>query len=832
VMAIRMNMYFQSDRWVKASAPCLRVLLVIACTYLGIVAGARGAAATPADYGFRIPAPDPGFPVGVDSFQPPLLGDANGPEIAEWTRSGGPGNAITLAGPDFDSNTRFLVFGQTSAGNSRMFECPPFVVDDKGASFVLPKEVMGSSLYLVWPVTGVRKGLPVAINRTDSWWIGPNEAVVGARVAVYGRNLSRNGGLTESHVYIKSSDGQGRWVTPETVNPYAVEFIVPALSGGAYEVWLHNGHGGPMGWSGPVILTILATDPFAAQANRSFNVKDYGAKGDGVSDDTGSLNTAMSVAAANRPATLYFPAGVYVVNDTLMPLEDITWRGAGRGVSIIVPGSDFLNRSRFPFILSNIGHRIMIRDLSIEERGRMGGRTFIQIRGARHLQLKNVKLDVGASTLDLHGNSLVRISDSQIVGAGTFFGNSTQVLIERCELLLAHVANSAVTFWGGSEVAIVGNTARDLDPSAQSAAGVGTGRFVVSQGHWGALRDFYIGHNRTIALAPPHNLGIDSNQGEQVLFEHSSPVYSAVPISASRESLMFSGSVVGDSALDLVIVKGRGVGQLRRITSVSGNTIRVAPAFRVVPDSSSTIVVTSSQSNSVVYRNTIDGKDDFAKFYSASVGVSLYGSASNTIIADNILTRMRGGIATEFVWLDSYAADNAGGIFFNLVARNQLDGSLHGFYGATVLQHRSASGTIGHFGNTYRSNTVRNLVGNAIEIGLAPAYNSHEGSDFAHIVFEGNQFRGVSPEVAINGSAGLLSLSLLANTFIRDTSGVAVSSLRVDPSAGNKVFLSGNSWVNLPAPSSIERDWPASLDFDLSGLVAPATPSGLVVTPP
>lgn len=73
------------------------------------------------------------------------------------------------------------------------------------------------------------------------------------------------------------------------------------------------------------------------------NVKtDYGAKGDGFTDDTAAIQSALadgrtdSVDYYGRPKTVYFPAGTYLVNDTL------EWRGCclslqgqGRGVSII-----------------------------------------------------------------------------------------------------------------------------------------------------------------------------------------------------------------------------------------------------------------------------------------------------------------------------------------------------------------------------------------------------------------------------------------------------------------------------------------------------------------
>ncbi|GAO20014.1 hypothetical protein UVI_02051160 [Ustilaginoidea virens] len=47
-----------------------------------------------------------------------------------------------------------------------------------------------------------------------------------------------------------------------------------------------------------------------------FNVKDYGAKGDGSADDTAALNHILDV-AANVSGIVYFPHGVYIIKDTL-----------------------------------------------------------------------------------------------------------------------------------------------------------------------------------------------------------------------------------------------------------------------------------------------------------------------------------------------------------------------------------------------------------------------------------------------------------------------------------------------------------------------------------
>lgn len=76
----------------------------------------------------------------------------------------------------------------------------------------------------------------------------------------------------------------------------------------------------------------------------TLSVLDYGAKGDGTTDDTASIQATLEAAYAMSPKpVVYFPAGRYKVTDSLVLKDYMTLRGAGRNNSVIV--SNFANKS-------------------------------------------------------------------------------------------------------------------------------------------------------------------------------------------------------------------------------------------------------------------------------------------------------------------------------------------------------------------------------------------------------------------------------------------------------------------------------------------------------
>ena len=65
------------------------------------------------------------------------------------------------------------------------------------------------------------------------------------------------------------------------------------------------------------------------------NVQDFGAKGDGTTDDTSAIKAAIAAAGGG---TAFFPLGTYVVSDTLVQPDMQTWLGAG--TAAVLPGEE------------------------------------------------------------------------------------------------------------------------------------------------------------------------------------------------------------------------------------------------------------------------------------------------------------------------------------------------------------------------------------------------------------------------------------------------------------------------------------------------------------
>jgi len=96
-----------------------------------------------------------------------------------------------------------------------------------------------------------------------------------------------------------------------------------------------------------VVQNKLGTQVYASASNVEpgvpRNVKEFGARGDGTTDDTAAIQAAINTVGAAGGGTILFPEGDYKITDTIfIRYSSITLKGDSEGSAQIVAGSDFI----------------------------------------------------------------------------------------------------------------------------------------------------------------------------------------------------------------------------------------------------------------------------------------------------------------------------------------------------------------------------------------------------------------------------------------------------------------------------------------------------------
>ena len=104
----------------------------------------------------------------------------------------------------------------------------------------------------------------------------------------------------------------------------------------------------------------MALQPFYKSDLPQIDVRDFGARGNGVADDTAAVQAAVNAAACGRP--VHFPAGTYVLRNVLVP-ANTTIQGDGNAVLKLKAMS--LSTDKDP-ILNVRGPYVTVRGLTFD----------------------------------------------------------------------------------------------------------------------------------------------------------------------------------------------------------------------------------------------------------------------------------------------------------------------------------------------------------------------------------------------------------------------------------------------------------------------------------
>jgi hypothetical protein len=180
------------------------------------------------------------------------------------------------------------------------------------------------------------------LNRPEIWFMQPvqlqpgldqNQASPGALVQIIGKNFLLPHDLGTARVALRATEGNWLDLTVTNSERFSLWAQLPSnLAEGHYELWIHNGFGGASGWGGPLAVEIKKPDVWP---DKIFNVKEFGAQGDGLANDTAAICAALDAAKQNGGGIVLLPWGTYRLTNYFVIPERTVLKGEGRDATVL-----------------------------------------------------------------------------------------------------------------------------------------------------------------------------------------------------------------------------------------------------------------------------------------------------------------------------------------------------------------------------------------------------------------------------------------------------------------------------------------------------------------
>jgi len=160
-----------------------------------------------------------------------------------------------------------------------------------------------------------------------------------------------------------------------------------------------------------------------------YNVRDYGATGNGTTDDTAAIQDAIDAAGAASGGVVFLPPGTYIVSDTLtFYYPRVFFRGAGMWNTKLKRTTDYGETIIFGGGQTGTGNVLSdtgISDLTIESAGLMTSGAHIRYSGVARHQLKGIYLLQGFIGIRAEALTAAYWSDIYCVFTNLFGGTAT-----------------------------------------------------------------------------------------------------------------------------------------------------------------------------------------------------------------------------------------------------------------------------------------------------------------------------------------------------------------------------------------------------------------------
>ena len=621
--------------------------------------------------------------------------------------------------------------------------------------FIVPAKLM-PGLY-AWRLNGQFQGL---LNRPTAWWAqgdrGPT-ATPGGWLRVCGKSLG-------SKAVVMLRGPRTRHIAA-VADRYTLRAELPAdLAVGSYQLVVHNGSGGPMGWSEPLPFSIVAR-PAAPSAQ--FDARDGGAVGDGDADDSRALQAVLDRAGAAGGGTVLLPRGRYLVRQTIKVPPGVTLRGEARELTSLCwpdqePPLPALVQGSHGFSVTDLtlyasGHQhVLVGDLgSVADAGnitlarlRVRANTYrghLTTQEVDQRLVESLKWSTGGGDTVRMGGPNLQIVDCDLYGSGRsiFLNRARGALIRGNRLFNGRWG--WYTFEGSDGLIFEDNTLTGAD---LMSTGGGLSNFTTP-----ASEHIYYARNKLDLMHGWDREAMTSDAGGGAYF---GPVASCDGVRCEM-----AGDVKTDgrdwAGAGVFIVDGPGRGQWRRVRSIEGRVVTLDRPWQMPPGAGSIVTVTMFHGQYLFVDN---------QFTDSGVAIQLYGMACEAICDGNVSTRTAGfhnfgmdyhGIQPSWYiqWLGNQIAE--GNVYRSGHDNYLLAGQAH--LGIFALPPRPDFEACLTLGCVVRGNRLLNNAHLAIG-GADPANPAHDKPFVRNVVVEHNRVE--------NSEFGIHLRKAQADVLLRD----------------------------------------------------------------
>jgi hypothetical protein len=522
---------------------------------------------------------------------------------------------------------------------------------------------------------------------------------------------------------------------------FSVDVNIPANTpAGNYDLYYHNGAGGKTAWSAPIRVEVVNPSENKSE-QQTFNVKDYGATGDGVKDETSAFQAAIAAAGQRGGGTVYAPAGQYMLTDALLLPPYTMLKGASKDLTQLR-----WNLAKLPVSLISGTHDFGVKDLNISVGRALG---IIMQTAQNNVTLENVVVKqalVSDAEMEskwfrtgilLKGDN-IKVRNCSFNCGGMYNFVAASGFIQHCRF---ETNGATKPFMAVHPKGLI------FEDCYKQVNGYGYATSIDESNNLYEARNVI-----------PFNY---INDREMMTLDGGSGAY-AGPVAAMKGTTLTlpSGATMNQWTPGkwigggVFILEGKGAGQYRRIVSHTLLAIELDQPFLVDPDSQSVISITTIRKNLFFIDNDVaDGG-----------AYQLYGSAQNCVISG---LKMRGciGIVGRGALIYKGRQPN----WYTDIVNCELR---QGNASPKVAVKRANAGyqsinIIGSGGINMNLGTLvrRNKLYDFSYIRTSPGANGNAVTD---VIIEDNSIANADKAISLGGTGSMTSNVLIHNNHFKD----------------------------------------------------------------